>query len=428
MKVLVVGSGAREHALAAALGADAAVSVVCAPGNPGIARDVPVRTVDPNDPAAVLALAGEVGADLTVVGPEASLAAGLADRFVTAERPLFGPTRRAARIETSKVFAKELMARVGVPTARAVIADSAERAFAVVRAGDLGWPVVVKADGLAAGKGVVIANDLAEAETAIRQSMIDAAFGAAGARVVLEECLAGPELSYFVIANGESYVACGSAQDHKRLLDGDRGPNTGGMGAFAPSVLLTPELRATIERTIVRPVLAGLAADGAPFVGFLYCGLMLTADGPKVIEFNCRFGDPEAQVVLPLLETPLAPVLLAAATDGRLPQSLSFTQDVAVGVVLASRGYPGRLDLGHVIRGLDEATKATPGVSIRFAGVGAKGGELVTSGGRVLTVVGRAADYQSAIDRAYQAVSRISFEGAQWRADIGARAPTRGPA
>jgi phosphoribosylamine--glycine ligase len=256
--------------------------------------------------------------------------------------------------------------------------------------------------------------------------MVEAAFGAAGARVVLEECLVGPELSYFVIANGESYVACGSAQDHKRLLDGDRGPNTGGMGAFAPSVLLTAPVRETIERTIVRPVLSGLASEGTAFVGFLYCGLMLTADGPKVIEFNCRFGDPEAQVVLPLLDVPLAPVLLAAATNTRLPATLSFSRDVAVGVVMASRGYPSKFDVGHAIRGLDEVARAFPDVAVRHAGVAAKDGRLVTNGGRVLTVVARAADYGTAIDRAYAAVERISFEGAQYRSDIGARARQRG--
>lgn len=422
MNVLVVGSGAREHALAAALSADAGVSVVCAPGNPGIARDVAVRPLDQSRPDAVLALATEIGADLTVIGPEAALAAGVADRFAAAGRPLFGPTRAAAEIETSKVFAKGVMARHGVPTARAVVCASADEALAALRAWSLGWPVVVKADGLAAGKGVVIASDSATAETAVRQAMVEGVFGAAGARVVLEEHLEGPELSYFVIANGERYVACGSAQDHKRLLDGDHGPNTGGMGAFAPSVLLTEALRTAIERTVVQPVLRGLAAEGAPFVGFLYCGLMLTAAGPKVIEFNCRFGDPEAQVVLPLLDEPLAPILFAAATGAALPAALRFRAETAVGVVLASGGYPGTLDLGQPITGLDEVRASCPDVAIRYAGVAERDGALVTSGGRVLTVVGRAADYRTAIDRAYDAARRIRFHGMQLRSDIGARA------
>ena len=422
MKVLVVGAGAREHALAAALLAHGDCDVLCAPGNPGIALDVPVRALDASDPDAVLALAAAEAVDLTVIGPEAPLAAGVADRFAAAGRPLFGPTRAAAQLETSKAFAKSLMARHGVPTARAITCDSADQALAAVRAGTLGWPVVVKADGLAAGKGVVIAVDLAEAEAAVRAAMVDGAFGTAGARLVLEECLTGPELSYFVIAAGERYVACGSAQDHKRLLDGDRGPNTGGMGAFSPSVLLTPALVARIEAEVVRPVLRGMAAEGTPFTGFLYCGLMLTPDGPKVIEFNCRFGDPEAQVVLPLLDEPLAPVLAAAAAGAPLPASLRFRDDVAVGVVLAAGGYPGALDTGHPIHGLEEARAQSSAVALRFAGVAARGQDLVVSGGRVLTVVCRAANYATAIDTAYAAASHVRFHGKQHRHDIGARA------
>lgn len=425
MKVLVIGSGAREHALAVALQTGSGCDVVCAPGNPGIARDVRTVSVDAASPDAVLALAGAEGVDLTVIGPEAPLAAGVADRFLAAGRPIFGPTRAAARIETSKAFAKGLMERHGVPTARSIICESADAALAAVRAGGLGWPLVVKADGLAAGKGVVIAAEPAEAEAAVAAAMVDGVFGAAGARVVLEECLSGPELSYFVIAAGERFVACGSAQDHKRLLDGDRGPNTGGMGAFSPSVLVTPELAARIEREVVGPILAGLAAEGAPFTGFLYCGLMLTPDGPKVIEFNCRFGDPEAQVVLPLVAEPLAPVLAAAAAGLALPSALRFSDEVAVGVVLAAGGYPGTLDTGHPIRGIDRVAAECPGVSLRFAGVSARDGQLVVSGGRVLTVVGRAPEYAAAIDAAYAAAARIEFHGLQCRSDIGARARAR---
>ncbi len=421
MKLLVVGAGAREHALAAALERGGA-SVVCAPGNPGIARDVRVEPLDPSDPAAVLALAEAERVDLTVIGPEAPLAAGVADHFLAAGRPIFGPTRAAAQLETSKAFAKDLMARHGVPTARAIICDSADAALAALAAGTLGWPVVVKADGLAAGKGVIIAPDRAAAEAAVRLAMIDGGFGAAGARVVLEECLVGPELSYFVIAAGEYFVACGTAQDHKRLLDGDEGPNTGGMGAFSPSVLVDDVLRRRIEREVVRPVLAGMAAEGAPFTGFLYCGLMLTADGPKVIEFNCRFGDPEAQVVLPLLAEPLGPVLARAAAGGPLPEMLRFSGDTAVGVVLAAGGYPGPLDTGHPIEGLDLVRAECPAVALRFAGVASRDGALVVSGGRVVTVVSRAPGYGEAIAAAYDAVSRIRFAGMQYRTDIGARA------
>lgn len=422
MKVLVVGAGAREHALAATLMASDGCAVVCAPGNAGIAGDVPIRPVDANNPDAVLALAVEEGVDLTVIGPEAPLAAGVADRFALAGRLLFGPTRAAAQIETSKAFAKALMARHGVPTASYVTCETAEHALEVVRAGSLGWPVVVKADGLAAGKGVVIAAGLAEAEAAVRAAMVDGAFGAAGARVVLEECLTGPELSYFVIAAGEKFVACGSAQDHKRLLDGDCGPNTGGMGAFSPSVLITPELATRIEQDVVRPVLTGMANEGVPFTGFLYCGLILTPDGPKVIEFNCRFGDPEAQVVLPLVDEPLAPVLAAAAAGCDLPASLRFSSDVAVGVVMAAGGYPGPLETGHPIAGLEQARAHAPSIALRFAGVATRDGALVVNGGRVLTVVCRAADFPTAIDTAYAAASHVHFTGEQHRTDIGARA------
>lgn len=422
MTVLVVGAGAREHALAVQLAAEPGATVVCAPGNPGIALDVPVMPLDAGDPDAVLALAESLHADLTVIGPEAPLAAGVADRFQRAGRPLFGPTAAAAQLETSKAFAKGVMERHGVPTAAAIVCDTAEQALDAVASGRLGWPVVVKADGLAAGKGVVIAANRAEAEGAVRAAMIDGTFGAAGARVVLEECLTGEELSYFVIAAGERFVACGSAQDHKRLLDGDQGPNTGGMGAFAPSVLMTDALRARIEREVVVPVLRGMAAEGTPFCGFLYCGLMLTPDGPKVIEFNCRFGDPEAQVVLPLLAEPLAPLLLAASTSAALPAQARFSSEVAVGVVLAARGYPAAPETGHAIGGVTQVRGDHPGVSLRFAGVASRDGQLVTAGGRVLTVVGRAGTYAEAVARAYRAADGITFAGQQRRSDIGARA------
>ena len=294
--------------------------------------------------------------------------------------------------------------------------------MAAVHAGELGLPLVVKADGLAGGKGVVIAANAAAAEAALRAAMLDGAFGAAGARVVLEECLIGEEVSYFVIADGERFVACGSAQDHKRLLDGDAGPNTGGMGAFSPSVLLSEAVAAGIERAIVGPVLAAMAAAGTPFRGFLYCGLMLTADGPKVIEFNCRFGDPEAQVVLPLLDEPLSPLLWAASSGEPLPARARFSSDVAAGVVLASAGYPGDFSRGHAIAGLDRVAAECPAARVRFAGVEARDGVLVTAGGRVLTVVGHGSTYRAAIDVAYDAASRITFDGMQFRTDIGRRA------
>ncbi|MGD9902918.1 MAG: phosphoribosylamine--glycine ligase [Vicinamibacterales bacterium] len=422
MKIVVVGGGAREHALAARLVGEPGVAALCAPGNPGIARELPVAAVDATDPDAVLALAESCSADLTVVGPEAPLAAGVADRFAVAGRPLFGPTRAAARLETSKAFAKEVMASAGVPTARARICDGFDAAIAVVRGAELGWPLVVKADGLAGGKGVVIAADAAAADAALRAAMLEGSFGAAGARVVLEECLVGEELSYFVVADGERFVACGSAQDHKRLLDDDEGPNTGGMGAFAPSVRVDDAVAARIEREIVAPTLAAMAAAGTPFRGFLYCGLMLTADGPKVIEFNCRFGDPEAQVVLPLLDEPLSTLLWAASTGAALPPRARFSSDVAAGVVLAAAGYPGPFARGAAIRGLDRVAAECPAARVRFAGVAQRDAALVTAGGRVLTVVGQAATYRAAIDAAYDAARRIHFDGMQFRHDIGARA------
>jgi phosphoribosylamine--glycine ligase len=395
---------------------------MCAPGNPGIAPDVPVAQVRATDPAAVLALARSLPADLTVIGPEAPLAAGVVDHLQAAGCKVFGPTQAAAQLETSKSFAKDMMRRAGVPTARAIVCDTVDAAMWAVAEGRLGWPVVVKADGLAAGKGVVIAADRAAGEAAIRAAMIDGAFGEAGTRVLLEECLTGEELSYFVIASGPRFAGFGSAQDHKRLRDGDEGPNTGGMGAFAPSVLMTDALQAQVDREVVGPILDAMTAAGMPFVGFLYCGLMLTAQGPKVIEFNCRFGDPEAQVVLPLLAEPLAPLLMAASSNGPLPARAAFSSDAAVGVVLAAPGYPAQPETGYVIDGIDRARRDFPGVHLRFAGVAERDGHLVTAGGRVLTVVARATTYAAAIKAAYGAADCLHFPGLQRRSDIGRRA------
>jgi phosphoribosylamine--glycine ligase len=304
MRILVLGAGAREHALSWKLSQEPNVShVICAPGNPGIARTVAIEPIDVLDTDAVIRLVDREQIDLTVVGPEAPLANGLADRFEAEGRRVFGPTRGAAQLETSKALAKDFMERHGVPTARYRVCTTAAAALAAIRSGEFGDALVVKADGLAAGKGVVVAPDRATAETAVGTAMIDKSFGDAGSRVVLEELLTGPEVSFFVVANGEHYVPLLSAQDHKRIFDDDKGPNTGGMGAFSPSPLMNEALQSRIEKTIVQPVLKGMAAEGNPFRGFLYCGLMLTADGPKVIEFNVRFGDPEAQVVLPLLDS-----------------------------------------------------------------------------------------------------------------------------
>ena len=341
MRVLVLGSGAREHALAARLAAERDVGeVLCAPGNPGIARIARTVPADLSDPDAVLALAAREQIDLTVVGPELPLSVGVADRFAADQRLLLGPTRAAAALESSKAFAKAFMARHNVPTARFHISSSLDDALACVRSSEFGFPVVLKADGLAAGKGVVIADDRAAAEAAVVAAMRDRRFGAAGDRLVVEECLTGSEVSFFVVSDGVRVLPIGSAQDHKRVFDEDRGPNTGGMGAFAPSPLVDAALQARIMREIVDPVIAGMAAEGHPFRGFLYAGLMLTPSGPKVIEFNVRLGDPEAQVILPLIDEPLLPLLLAAAAGDLRQTTCRLGAERYVGVVLASRGYP----------------------------------------------------------------------------------------
>ena len=391
--------------------------VICAPGNPGteaVARCFPVEATDV---PGLLGLARREQVGLTVVGPESALDRGIADEFRSDGLAIVGPPQKAAALESSKAFAKRFMTTAGIPTARHVTCTDTTRALATVASGELGFPVVVKADGLAAGKGVVIAADRAEAEAAVRAAMVDRVFGAAGDTLVLEECLTGPEVSFFALADGRRAMALGSAQDHKRIFDGDRGPNTGGMGAFAPSPLLTPALETVVMDTIVEPVLEGLQADGG-YRGFLYVSLMLTADGPKVIEFNVRLGDPEAQVLLPLIEGGIAATLLAAA-EGRLESGLILrSADAAVGVVLAAKGYPGPPVTGQPIRGLDSTHDH---VMVFHAGTRRQRDEVVTAGGRVLTVVGRGRSHAEARSRAYAAAGDIQFEGMQFRSDIGAR-------
>ena len=417
MRILVLGSGAREHALAWKLSNEADVThVICAPGNAGIARTISTAPLDLLDTDAVIQLVEREKIDLTVVGPEAPLGNGLADRFEAEGRRVFGPTKAAAQLETSKAFAKDFMTRHGVPTARYRVCTTAEEALAAIRSGEFGDALVVKADGLAAGKGVVVANDRATAEAAVEAAMVDKTFGAAGSRVVLEELMTGPEVSFFVVANGEHYVPLLSAQDHKRAFDDDQGPNTGGMGAFSPSPLMTEAMQAHVEKAIVQPVLKGMADERNPYRGFLYCGLMLTPDGPKVIEFNVRFGDPEAQVVVPLLDSLLDLIVGKTRVPGPKPDRVS------VAVVLAARGYPGEVRTGDAIHGLNDVARDCPEARILYAGVRRQGGDLVTAGGRVLTVMAKGISYELAIERAYEAVGKIKFNGMQYRKDIGKKA------
>jgi phosphoribosylamine--glycine ligase len=422
MRVLVAGAGGREHALVWRLARDPGVTAIfCAPGNPGIAAIAELLPVASLDPGALLALAERAAIDLTVIGPELPLDRGVVDLFRAAGRRVLGPPRAAAQLECSKVFAKGFMARHGIPTARYRVCESAADARAVVAAGELGFPVVLKADGLAAGKGVVVAGHAADAEAAIRAAMEEEQFGAAGARLVVEECLVGPEVSFFALCDGTRAIPITSAQDHKRIFDNDEGPNTGGMGAFAPSPLMDVSTQAAVMRDVIDPVLRGMRAEGTEYRGFLYAGLMMTCAGPKVIEYNVRFGDPEAQAVMPLIDGELLP-LLAAAADGDLGDRLvALKSGVSVGVVLASAGYPGPVTSGVPITGLFQASQV-PGVTIFHSGTAMADKRIVTAGGRVLTVVGTGNDYEDAITRAYQGVSAISFEGMQYRRDIGAKA------
>ncbi len=430
MRLLLIGGGAREHALAWKLGKESVVEeLICAPGNAGIevatgrtvgkTGHLKCVPVDIEDSAALLDLAVKESVDLTVVGPELPLSKGVADRFYDAGRPLFGPLQAAARLESSKVFAKEFMERYEIPTAAFHVCHNAEDAMDACR--DFGFPVVIKADGLAAGKGVTVAEDKEAAEVAIREAMVEGRFGAAGLRLVVEECLIGTEVSFLVICDGHQGLAMPSAQDHKRVFDGDKGPNTGGMGAFAPSPFFPGTLANLVMAEIVTSALDGLRSEGTEYRGVLYVGLMLTTDGPKVIEFNVRFGDPEAQVVLPMVQTDLAPVLLAAADGDLSGVNWKVCSDPHVGVVIASGGYPGSYDTGFAIDGLFEAGEV-PGVMVFHAGSAIRDGVTVTNGGRVLTVVGRGATYKEAIDIAYSAVAKICFPNKYYRTDIGYKA------
>jgi phosphoribosylamine--glycine ligase len=420
MKVLVLGGGGREHALVWKLRQSPRVSqLYCAPGNGGISGDAECLPADVKNLESMTALAARLQPDLTVVGPELPLSLGVVDEFNRRGWPIFGPTQAASQLESSKSFAKEFLQRHHIPTAPFAICDSIDQVRAAL--GHFHLPVVVKADGLAAGKGVVIAKSKEEAASVAAEMLSGKMVGQAGARVVLEEFLKGDELSFLVFSDGERVVPLVAAQDHKRVGDGDTGPNTGGMGAYSTPDIVDEQMRDWLVHHIAQPVVAGMKAEGAEFKGVLYCGLMMTARGPMVLEFNCRFGDPETQPILMRLESDLLEAI-EASIEGRVSDGdFRWSQDASVCVVIASGGYPGTFDVGKRIEGLNEAG-AVEGVKVFHAGTSKRDGSCYTSGGRVLGVTARAASLEMAVERAYAACGKISFAGAHYRKDIAARA------
>src|SRR5579864_5341357 len=423
MKVLVLGSGGREHALAWKLKQSPRITkLYCAPGNGGIADDAECLAADLKSLDAITALAARLQPDLTVVGPELPLTLGVVDEFTQRGWPVFGPTQAAARLESSKSFAKEFLQRHHIPTAHFAICDSIEQVRSAL--GHFHTPVVVKADGLAAGKGVVIAKNKEEAASVAAEMLSGKMLGDAGARVVLEECLKGDELSFLVFSDGERVAPLVAAQDHKRVGDGDTGPNTGGMGAYSTADIVDDQMRDWLVHHIAQPVVDGMKAEGTEFKGVLYCGLMMTARGPMVLEFNCRFGDPETQPILMRLESDLVDAL-EASIQGRVSEGdFKWSPDASVCVVISSGGYPGTFEVGKRIDGLDEAGSVS-GVKVFHAGTSRRDGAYYTSGGRVLGVTARAASLDEAVERGYEACGKIEFEGVHYRRDIAARALKR---
>jgi phosphoribosylamine--glycine ligase len=420
MKVLVLGSGGREHALVWKLRQSPRVSqLYCAPGNGGIADDAECAAVDLHSLESITALAARLQPDLTVVGPELPLSLGVVDELTGRGWPAFGPTRAAAQLESSKSFAKEFLQRHHIPTAHFAICDSIEQVRSALA--HFHAPVVVKADGLAAGKGVVIAKSKEEAAGVAAEMLSGKMLGEAGSRVVLEECLKGDELSFLVFSDGDRVAPLVAAQDHKRVGDGDTGPNTGGMGAYSTADIVDDRMRDWLIHHIAQPVVTGMKAEGAKFKGVLYCGLMMTARGPMVLEFNCRFGDPETQPILMRLESDLIEAL-EASIEGRVSEGVfKWSQDASVSVVISSGGYPGSYEVGKRIDGLEDAG-AVKDVKVFHAGTSKRDGVFYTAGGRVLGVTARAASLETAVARAYEACAKISFEGAHYRKDIAGRA------
>jgi len=420
MKVLVIGGGGREHALVWKLRQSPRVSqLYCAPGNAGIAAEAECLPADVKNLDSLLALAARVKPDLTIVGPELPLQLGVVDEFTRRGYRIFGPTKAAAKLESSKSFAKEFMQRYHIPTAHYAICDRPEDVSDALP--HFHMPVVVKADGLAAGKGVVICKSKDEASTVAAEMLSGKMLGEAGSRVVIEECLKGEELSFLVLSDGERVAALAAAQDHKRVGEGDTGANTGGMGAYSTEAMVDAQMQNWLLQHIARPVVAGMKAEGAEYKGVLYCGLMMTARGPMVLEFNCRFGDPETQPVLMRLQSDLLEAL-EASIDGRVSEGdFRWSADASVCVVMASGGYPGTFEMGKKISGLEDAERVA-GVKVFHAGTTKHDDAYFTAGGRVLGITARAASLGIAVERAYEAAATISFGGAYYRKDIAARA------
>jgi phosphoribosylamine--glycine ligase len=423
MKVLVIGSGGREHALVWKLRQSPRIEqVYCAPGNGGIADEAACLPVDVKNVDSLVALADKISPDLTVIGPELPLQLGIVDEFTARGFPIFGPTKAAAQLETSKSFAKEFLQRHHIPTAHyAICTSDTEVRDALTH---FSSPIVVKADGLAAGKGVVICKTKEEAASTAAEMLSGKMLGPAGSRVILEECLEGEEISFLVISDGERVAPLVAAQDHKRVGDGDTGPNTGGMGAYSTSTIVDEQMTNWLIQHVAKPVVAGMKAEGAEFKGVLYCGLMMTAKGPMVLEFNCRFGDPETQPIFMRMESDILEAL-EASVEGRVSDGdFRWYPDASVCIVMASGGYPGTIEVGKRITGLQEADKVD-GVKVFHAGTSKREDNYYTAAGRVLGVTSRAPDLQAAVNRAYEAVNLIKFDGAIYRRDIAARALKR---
>ncbi|MGA3293217.1 MAG: phosphoribosylamine--glycine ligase [Candidatus Acidiferrales bacterium] len=429
MKILVIGSGGREHAMVWKLARSASVEKVwCAPGNGGIANDAECVALDLKDVRAAADLATRLCADLTIVGPELPLVLGIADEFAKRGLALLGPGQKAAQLEGSKIFSKEFMERHGIPTARIYgICDSAGDACAALKRNPGAWPVVIKADGLCAGKGVLVASSEGEAKAFIERVMQKREFGDAGARVLVEEGLAGDELSYIILTDGRDFIRMAPARDHKRAFDNDEGPNTGGMGAYSSDDILPPALEKTIIEKIVRPTLDGLKADGTPYRGFLYFGLMLTAEGPKILEYNCRLGDPETEAVLLRADFDLGQACAQAARSTLGTFEAKWSANASICVVIASKGYPGDPQTGVPIYGLEDAAKV-PSAVVFHAGTRRDGATCYTSGGRVLVVSAMGESLADARGAAYEAASRIKIAGAHYRKDIGRAKAAKGRA